>query len=217
MDSIIAARVNATFEHVLQNGGCGVVVTGDVTNAAGKTKRIVISVVEFEETTRDPSITAGDDTPDWKPNPIPILPRTTTEVIPVSMFDNDAEKQAAKLTGFNTVEARAEEFWQAYPRKIRKGQLQEAHELAIWNIVDKLKVADVSAHERIMTAVKAYAASPAGRDPKDGGADYRPAPSQWLIDQRWNDDPSQWQIPNGKKKAEDSKPKVEPLKKKGTP
>ena len=216
MDSIIAAQVNATFEQVLQNGGSGVVVTGDVTNAAGKTKRIVISVVEFEDTARsiaDAEERALDEkiSANWG---IPLKP--TMEAIPVAMFDNDADKQAAKLTGFNTVEARAEEFWQAYPRKIRKGQLQEAYELAIWNIVDKLKVADVRAHERIMGAVKAYAASPAGRDAV-GSSDYRPSPSQWLIDQRWDDDRSDWQIPNGKKQADDSKPKVEPLKKKGAP
>ena len=212
MDSIIAAQVNATFEQVLQNGGCGVVVTGDVTNAAGKTKRIVISVVEFEETPRDPVAVAKT----WKEDFASYgNPKPTTEVIPVSMFDNDADKQAAKLTGFATVSPDAEEFWQAYPRKIRKGQLQEAYELAIWNIVDKLKISDVRAHERIMSAVKTYAASPAGLNAVNS-SDYRPSPSQWLIDQRWDDDRSDWQIPNGKKKAEESKPKVEPLKKKGT-
>ena len=212
MDSSIATQVNATFEQVLQNGGCGVVVTGGVTNAAGKSKRIVISVVEFEETAKDPVV----DTKKWKEDFASFGgPYTTMKAIPVEMFDNDADKTAAKLTGFNTVEARAEEFWQAYPRKIRKGQLQEAYELAIWNIVDKLKISDVRAHERIMSAVKTYAASPAGLNAVNS-SDYRPSPSQWLIDQRWDDDRSDWQIPNGKKKAEESKPKVEPLKKKGT-
>ena len=187
------------------------VVTGDVTNAAGKTKRIVISVVEFEETPRDPVAVAKT----WKEDFASYgNPKPTTEVIPVSMFDNDADKQAAKLTGFATVSPDAQEFWEAYPRKIKKGQLNDAYAVTIWRIVQSKSWPDTEAHAFLMGKVKEYARSPAGRE---FSPDYRPSPASWLVDERWNDDPSQWQIPNGKKKTEDAKPKVEPLKKKGAP
>ena len=69
------------------------------------------------------------------------------------------------------------EFWQAYPRKENKGAARQAFAKAI------LKAPP----EVILQAVKVFATSPKGR------GDYCPHASTWLNQERWTDDPKQWE------------------------
>lgn len=73
-------------------------------------------------------------------------------------------------------------FWQAYPRKVGKGQAEKAYAKA-------LKAAD---HETIMAACQRYAAERAGQDQQ-----YTRNPATWLNGQGWLDEPAAPQTTRG--------------------
>ena len=79
-------------------------------------------------------------------------------------------------------------FWNAYPRKVSVVSAREAWKVAITKVNPKV----------ILDAVAAYASDP-NRHPT-----FTPAPSRWLEEERWSDDPlpPRKMAPNELKEAE---------------
>jgi len=123
----------------------------------------------------------------------------TTEAIPASMFDaNDREGLVDPATqralGMVIKNNYADAFWQAYPRKINYGTFPESYDHAIFHLNQNDGLEIEKAHEFLLGKAVEYAKSPAG---KDHANDKRPAPSTWLANMKWRDDPKEWKTPNG--------------------
>ena len=92
--------------------------------------------------------------------------------------------------------AQARELYQLYPRKIDP-------DAAVAEIVKALK--DIAAAHPdspnpfvfLRDRTAAYAASPSGQKPPPGEKDWRLHPQRWFKKKRYNDDPDEWQKPNG--------------------
>jgi hypothetical protein len=70
-----------------------------------------------------------------------------------------------------------EDWWQHYPRRVQKGAASKAFRAA-------LKRADLAT---IMESTVAFAKSPKGK------GEFCPYPATWLNQDRWADDPAEWQ------------------------
>ena len=106
-------------------------------------------------------------------DPLPSLPiteqRTTNNEQPETR-----KKERASTTAFS---AEAEEIYKAYPLKVAPDRAKAAIEKAIAKV----------GFDQLMTAVKLYAESRKGEDPK-----FTKQPSGWFNDGRYLDDPSTW-------------------------
>jgi hypothetical protein len=127
------------------------------------------------------------------------------------------QKQADRLTGFSPIVGHlCQGFIRAYPRKIKPALVPDSFDSAIVILVQRGMTIGESAAFLESQATK-YAASPAGRD-FDGSVDVRPAPSKWLDEGRYDEDPNEWRVPNGNVRQHDvhQKPRIKPLQKKET-
>ena len=99
-------------------------------------------------------------------------------------------------------------IYNIYPRKVGRRAALKAIEAAISRIVPRHKGTrkDASTEEDFFIAARRwlwkrtaeYAASPAGQDPPKGHPDdYRPHPATFYNQERYLDDPREWQRPNG--------------------
>lgn len=130
-----------------------------------------------------------------------------------SLFLENSEgtKAGDKLTFLQGPSAWAEQFWEAYPKKAKRGEVDTALDTAIIEIVQRKSVSDDVAFAEIMRAVKSFAASPMGQSLQQ----YLPRPALWLLQGCYRDDQATWQTPLGEKpkSREPTKPKVQPLPK----
>lgn len=90
--------------------------------------------------------------------------------------------------------SQAEAIYDLYPRKVGKAAAVKA----ITSAYARLRASgDPDPVTTLSYKAAAYAASPAGRKPPDGGNDYRPHPATWFNQARYEDDENEWQKPNG--------------------
>ena len=73
------------------------------------------------------------------------------------------------------------EWWKAYPRKVGKARALKAYR----NAIKKIEPAE------LLRITKLFADTPKGK------GDYCPYPATWLNDERWTDDPAEWQRDGG--------------------
>jgi hypothetical protein len=98
-----------------------------------------------------------------------------------------------------------EAIYQAYPRHIGKRIALKAIEKAVQRVSMLHTLLDgkvlqwdaESARRYLWKKAKEYALSPAGQKPSDLAQDFRPHPSTWFNQDRFYDDPAEWQKPNG--------------------
>ncbi|MDP3940115.1 MAG: hypothetical protein Q8R92_18515 [Deltaproteobacteria bacterium] len=90
--------------------------------------------------------------------------------------------------------SQAESIYGAYPRKVGKQAAIKAIRSAHAALV-------ASGHDDpvgyLFRQAMAYAASPSGKKPLGDDPDYRPHPATWFNQGRYDDDPDEWQKPNG--------------------
>ena len=88
-----------------------------------------------------------------------------------------------------------------YPRHVGKRAALKAIENAVKRLNGgKNNDAPMSALEArrfLYKRAAEYALSPAGQKPPDPAQDYRPHPATWMNQERYFDDPAEWQKPNG--------------------
>lgn len=124
------------------------------------------------------------------PMPMPItmpmqMPIPTTPAAPV----DEVVKHRKPIATHSQIES----LYLAYPRRVGKGDAIKA----IGKAIDRLTKQGVDALTFLLDRVMAYARSPAGQPPPTAGNDYRPHPARWFNDERYHDDESQWNKPNG--------------------
>jgi len=90
-----------------------------------------------------------------------------------------------------------EEFWSEYPRKEAKGIAFKAWVAACDRLAKRIQFELPDAQGRLLSITRSFANSPAGMPPPPGENDYRPHPSTWLNQDRFEDDRTGWQKPNG--------------------
>lgn len=84
----------------------------------------------------------------------------------------------------------SEEFilwWKQYPQKVGKLKALTAYEASIARVKVERGFQPVEAHQHLLTAARAFAASDKGR------GQYVPHPTTFLNEGRYDDDPSAWQ------------------------
>ena len=102
-----------------------------------------------------------------------------------------------------TEQQQIEEIYAQYPRKIGKRAAVRAIENAVKRIVatgckSRGRFSDSIEVRRFLYKKAAeYALSPAGQKSQDPENDYRPHPATWFNQDRFFDDPAEWQKPNG--------------------
>ena len=119
-----------------------------------------------------------------------------SQAIPLKEKSHAPERKqttADALTFQSGPTPRHKEFYASYPRRMKPGDMQKSYDLAVFKLIER-GMSDDEAHAFLIRRALEYAASPAG---KDGIPDVRPAPAKWLDGERWDDDDSQWKIPNG--------------------
>lgn len=89
-------------------------------------------------------------------------------------------------------------LYDLYPRKADKGKALPAIDRAI------RRIGSTDGHPGkddpiawLQARVVAFAKSPLGQPPLNGGNDYRSYPTSWFNGERYDDDDSEWQRPNG--------------------
>jgi len=86
----------------------------------------------------------------------------------------------------------------AFPRHVAPRAAVKAIQKAAERLVKAKEQPDQESAKRYLWKRAAtYARSPAGQKPPKGGEDFRPHPSTWFNQERYDDDPAEWQIPNG--------------------
>ena len=81
-------------------------------------------------------------------------------------------------------------WWSTYPKKVAKGAAEKAYAMALQTIVQE--TTRENSHERqdpvawLLAKTQLFAASDKGR------GDYCPHPATWLLQKRFEDDPSAW-------------------------
>lgn len=110
--------------------------------------------------------------------------------------EKNTEKEPTKKKHACTT-SQAETLYSLYPRRVGKPTAIRAI-VAAADRLAKLGHDDPVGH--LQDRVYAYAKSPAGQRPV-GDDDYRPHPSTWFNQGRYDDDPAEWQRPNGGAKA----------------
>jgi len=119
----------------------------------------------------------NDSSPSPSPSPTNTHPLTPTGGVPVSEppKEEPKAKRTRKQRGPNSIPEGFDEFWEAYPRKMAKGDAIKA-----WGQMD------AGQHlAKILETVKASAKLEAWT--KDGGR-FVPFPATWLRAQRWEDE-----------------------------
>lgn len=91
--------------------------------------------------------------------------------------------------------SQAEEIYEHYPRKVGRAGAIKAIAKAARSLLDDDRHEEPLAF--LMDRVTAYARSPAGQPPPTGCNDYRPYPATWFNNARYDDDPAEWEKPNG--------------------
>jgi len=108
-----------------------------------------------------------------------------------------------------------EAIYDAYPRKVGKRKAFKEIEKAIQRVAatvtettvdlangdrfNRTVTDPVAARRFLWKKAAEYAASPAGQKPQDPTQDFRPHPATWFHQDRFYDDPAEWQKPNGRK------------------
>lgn len=105
------------------------------------------------------------------------------------------ERDADSLK-FNRTKA-AKAVYEVYPRKVGRQSALSAIERAIRRLSTEHKRTEQQAARFLYRRVVLYAGSPAGKPPPAGGNDFRPHPSTWMNQGRYDDDPAEWKKPNG--------------------
>jgi hypothetical protein len=86
----------------------------------------------------------------------------------------------------------------AYPRHVAPRAALKAIQKAVERLVkDKAQPDEQSARRHLWKMATLYARSPAGQKPPKGCDDFRPHPTTWFNQDRFADDPREWQKPNG--------------------
>ena len=80
-----------------------------------------------------------------------------------------------------------DQIYQAYPRKVARSAALRAIEKAI-----KMQEPDEAAWDWLLKQTQTFARSPAGNN-----GNYTPHPATWFNQQRYLDDPKEWQVANG--------------------
>lgn len=89
-------------------------------------------------------------------------------------------------------------IYEKYPRHVGRRSALRAIEKAVKRIANGAFIADTHDARRFLyKKVAEYALSPAGQRPVDPSNDYRPHPATWMNQDRYLDDRSEWQKPNG--------------------
>ncbi len=114
-----------------------------------------------------------------------------TPTLPVALPDKSREENIQHIengTGHKFTAGDIKEIYTLYPRHVGPGVAFQAIQKALMRIKDQ--------HENPMgfmvEKVKQYAASPAGQR-----GSYTPHPSTWFNQERYNDDPAEWQKTQG--------------------
>ena len=95
-----------------------------------------------------------------------------------------------------TVSQQIDEIYKVYPRKIAPRAAKKAIEKAVLRISAN-GCTEEEARRWLWKKVKEFALSPAGQKPLDPTHDYRPHPTTFFNQDRFFDDPAEWQKPNG--------------------
>lgn len=102
-----------------------------------------------------------------------------------------------------TGQQQIDEIYKVYPRKVAPRAAKKAIENAVKRIVMNGS-SEEGARRWLWKKAKEYALSPAGQKPQDRTQDFRPHPSTWFNQERYLDDPAEWQRPNGGKNGKQS-------------
>ena len=98
-----------------------------------------------------------------------------------------------------------EAIYEAYPRKVGRRAALRAIENAIKRIsahhghpgTEGIDLQLLDCRRWLCRRVMEYAKSPAGQKPSDPALEFRPHPSTWFNQDRFYDDPAEWQKLNG--------------------
>ena len=86
----------------------------------------------------------------------------------------------------------------AYPRRVALEAARKMIARAAARLVKQKRFPDEHAARRFLFKKAAeFAMSPAGRKPPKDGEDYRPYPATWFNAGHYDNDPAEWQKPNG--------------------
>ena len=89
-----------------------------------------------------------------------------------------------------------EAIYAQYPRKVGKRTAIKAIVKAVKRITANNSTEE-GARRWLWKKVREYALSPAGQKSQDPAQDFRPHPATWFNQDRFYDDPAEWQKPNG--------------------
>lgn len=95
-----------------------------------------------------------------------------------------------------------EAIYAAYPRKAARAAALKAISAALVKASQPGHEGNANPAAWLLARVEAYAASPAGRSPPKDAGDFRPHPATWFNQERYHDDPAEWQHPNGASDAQ---------------
>lgn len=127
---------------------------------------------------------------------------TVTEALPEKRREESntslslGENREAFLTGPSPA---FKAFWEAYPRKIGPARAWEVWQARVATLVGTHGATDTDVEEFLVNRAEAYACSPAGQVQEPGQNDFRPSPSNWLVDGKYDEPQAEWQHPNGRK------------------
>jgi hypothetical protein len=91
-----------------------------------------------------------------------------------------------------------DEIYKVYPRKVAPRAAKMAIAKAVVRIAANGSTLE-NARRWLWKKTKEYASSPAGQKPPDLDHEFRPHPTTWFNQDRFFDDPAEWQKPNGGK------------------
>ena len=134
---------------------------------------------------------------------VPHSPRERTPIRHANVINENKEEleevnetvimNASKKGKFT--EEQIETLYQAYPRKVAHAPALKAICKALEGIEKSSKSSSGEVFEWLLGTVKAYAGSVSGRRPS--GTDYRPHPATWFNQERYFDDPQDWNRTGG--------------------
>lgn len=81
-------------------------------------------------------------------------------------------------------------LYRAYPRHVAPRRAKQQIVAALHRLK---RVGTIDPYAYLLGRVGAYAASPAGATPAQGCADFRPYPATWFSQERYCDDPAEWE------------------------
>lgn len=121
------------------------------------------------------------------------LKQTTKQIPEDEEEDEDEESPGLSLQDKKRIAA---EIYRRYPRKAARGKAIDAIVKAMNRC--EAREGGERPHEFLILKVDEYASSPSGQPPPPGCTDdFRPYPASWFNAERYDDDPSEWQKPNG--------------------